>query len=199
MTDVPSVVTSALAQRDAARTPGARGPVLPPRVSEGDLRVIEALAHRPADYRIGLVLRVDSASEFAEVLLAHAAPELATDRDVILPSEVTSAPYDAVVQTDLRGAVWTLQLGRRIGHLAEPGLASVKATGNSPEAGELLTAQAARMSEFHTGIPLAGPLDRRWSFKESEGVALRALAADCTGGLARSGACLGGQPWPATA
>ena len=187
MTDVPPVVTSALAQRDTARTSEARGSVLPTRVSEGDLRVIESLAHRPTGHRIGLVLRVDSASDFAEVLLVHAAPELATDRDIILPSDVASTPYDAVVQTDLRGAVWTLQLGRRAGHLAELALAAVKATDDSPKAGERPAAPAARMPELHTGIPLAGPLDRRWSFKESEGAALRALATDCTEALLDQG------------
>ena len=187
MTDVPAVVTSAIAQRDTARTPEGCGSMLPTRVSQGDLRAIESLAHRPTDHRIGLVLRVDSADDFAEVLLVHAAPELATDRDVILPSNVTSAPYDAVVQTDLRGAVWILQLGRRVGHLAEMALAAVNATDNSPKAGELPTAPAARMAELHMGIPLAGPLDRRWSFKESEGAALRALAADCTEALLDQG------------
>lgn len=183
MTDVPAVVTSALAQRETARTPEPPGFVLPTRVSEGDLRVIESLAHRPSDHRIGLVLRVDSANEFAEVLLVHAAPELATDRDVILRSNLTSAPYDAVVQTDLRGAAWILQLGERVGRLAELALAAVRATDDSPEAGGLPLAPAARMAGLHTGTPLAGPLDRRWSFKESEGAALRALAADCTEAL----------------
>ena len=187
MTDVPAVVTSALAQRDTARTPEARRSVLPTRVSEGDLRVIQSLAHRPTDHRIGLVLGVDSANDFAEILLVHAAPELATDRDVILPSNVTSAPYDAVVQTDLRGAVWTLQFGKRVGHLAELALATVRATDNSLKASKLPAAPAARMAELHTGIPLAGPLDRRWPFKESEGAALRALAADCTEALLDEG------------
>lgn len=180
MTDVPAVVTSALAQRDAARTPEAHGSVVPTRVLEGDLRVIESLPHRPTDHRIGLVLRVNSADEFAEVLLVHATPELATDRDIILPSEVTSAPYDAVVQTDLRGAVWTLQIGGRVGRLSELALAAAKATDNSPMAGDFLAALSTQMPELPTGIPLAGPLDRRWSFKESEGAALRALATDCT-------------------
>lgn len=183
MSDVPPLVTSALTQRDRTPTPRAHGSVLPTRVSEGDLRVIESLAHRPTDHRIGLVLRIDSAHDFAEVLLVHAAPELATDRDVILPSAVTSAPYDVVVQTDLRGTAWLLQLGRRVGHVAEPTLAAVRATATSPDADGLSPAAAAPIAELHTGIPLAGPLDGRWSFKESEGSALRALAADCTEAL----------------
>ena len=187
MTDLPAVVTSAFAERDAARMPEARGTVLPDQVFEGDLRVIRSLSHRPTDRRIGLVLRVDSANEFAEILLVHTAPELATDRDVIIPSNETSAPYDAVVQTDLRGVVWTTQLDKRVGHLAELALASVKAVDNSSMAGEHPMISAAPMAELHTGIPLAGPLDRRWSFKESEGAALRALASDCTDALLDQG------------
>jgi len=187
MTDVPALVTSALAQRDMARMPDGRGSALPTRVAQGDLRVIESLSHRPTDHRIGLVLRIDSANDFAEVLLVHTAPELATDRDVVLPSDVTSAPYDAVAQTDLRGAVWILQLGRRIGHVPELALAVAKAAANSTNAGGLPLAPAGRMAEPHTGIPLAGLLDRRWSFKESEGAALRALAADCTEALLDQG------------
>ena len=139
MTDVPAIVTSALSERATARTPDAHGSVPLTRVSEGDLRVIESLAHRPADRRIGLVRRVDPVGEFAEVLLVHAAPELATDRDVVLPSDVTSAPYDAVVQTDLRGAVWILQLGKRFGRLAAPALAAVMAADDIPEANDTFT------------------------------------------------------------
>ncbi|MEM9655382.1 MAG: hypothetical protein AAGA65_25040 [Actinomycetota bacterium] len=183
MTDVPAVLRSALAQRSEARLPETLDLALPSRVCEGDLRVVEALAHSPTDRRVGVVLRVDSANDFAEVLLVHAYPELATDRDVILPADVTSAPYDAVVQTDLRAAVWSLQLGKRIGHLAELELAAVKAIGNGPSAVELDASPTARMPQLHSGNPLAGPLDRRWSFKESEGAALRALAADCTEAL----------------
>lgn len=67
--------------------------------------------------------------------------------------------------------------------MAELTLAAVKATDNSPRADEPPAAPATQVPGLQTGIPLAGPLDRRWSFKESEGAALRALAADCTEAL----------------
>ncbi len=183
MSDVPAAVKSALAERGKKSRPEARVPMLPLHVCEGDLSVIEALAHDPTDHRIGLVLRVDSANDFAEVLLVHTSPELATDHDVILPSELTSAPYDVVAQTDLRAAVWILQLDRRVGCLPESELKAVAVIGSSPKPVEPPAFPVARMPELATGIPLSGPLDRRWSFKESEGAALRALAADCTEAL----------------
>ena len=180
MTDVPRVVSSALAQRETARMSEASGPGLPTRVIAGDLRVIKSLAHRSDVHRIGLVVRVDSTNDFVEVLLIHAAPELAAQCDLVVPSDFTSAPHDVVVQTDLRGVVWTLQLGNRVGRLTEPVLAAVRPIGNSLDGSGHPTAPAPPLGSCHTGIPLRGLLDRRWSFKESEGVEFRALTADCT-------------------
>lgn len=180
MTEVPTIVSSAFAKRGAARTPEEQRPLLPGRVIEGDLRVMGSLAHEPAVHRIGLVRRVDTADEFVEVFLVHSAPELATDHDIVLPAALTSAPYDAVVQTDLRGVVWTFQLQKRVGHLTE--LETIRAAHkNSELAGP--AALGDRTTGIFRGFPLAGPIDRRWAFKESEGVAFRALTADCTEAL----------------
>ena len=184
MTDVSAVVRSALAQRRRTRAQATPEALLPPDVCEGDLRIVaeDLLDHSPADQRIGLVLRIDSVGNFAEILLVHTAPELATDHDVILPADITSAPYVTVAQTGLRAVVWTLQLelGERVGHLANPGLEVVKAIANTFEVTDLSGSRTAQGPQFQTGTRLAGLLDSRWSFKESEGAALRALAANCT-------------------
>ena len=174
------MVSSALAKREATRAPEEQLLLLPDRVIEGDLRVIRAPALEPTAHRIGLVRRVHPADEFAEVFLVHSAPELATDHDVVLPAALTSAPYDAVVQTDLRGVVWTLQLGKRVGHLIE--IETIRAADKYPEL-EGPAAPGDRPPGVFSGFPLAGPIDRRWAFKESEGSALRALAGDCTEAL----------------
>lgn len=187
MTDVPAAVTSALTRRRDEGTLEARERMLAARVSEGDLRVIQALPHRTADPRIGLILRVDPENEFVEVLLVHSAPELASDRDVILPAAVTSAPYDTVVQTDLRAAVWSLQLGKRIGHIDQLALAAVRAIDDRASSRKLAATPTHAIQELSGGTRLAGPLDPRWSFKESEGVALRRLAIDCTEALLDQG------------
>lgn len=174
LADVPEVVVSALARSRADRGPETHLSKLPARAVEGDLRIIEPAAHSQADRRLGLVLRVDSASGFAEVLLVHTAPEMATYSDLILTPEEATAPYGTVVQTDLRGAVWLYQLGERVGHLAKGAFAMAKAVDGTPDS---LVKQTPVIA---TGIPLAGLLDQRWQFKASEGVALRVLTADCT-------------------
>jgi|ETNmetMinimDraft_8_1059916.scaffolds.fasta_scaffold16747_2 hypothetical protein len=183
MTDVPAAVISALANRRAERTSEKQGMARTANVSVGDLRVIEALSHRPADQRIGLVLRIDSTNEFAEVLLVHSAPELATTRDVVVETDVAPVPYKVVVQTELRGVVWILQLGRRVGHFDEQVFTAVKSVGNTTAVRDLSEVAASEVSGIYSGSRLAGPLDRRWSFKESEGAALRNLTADCTEAL----------------
>ena len=182
MTDIPKAVRSALAQRSAAK--GRPAALRQSGVCEGDLRIVgeDPLGHGAADQRICLVLRIDSDDNFAEVLLVHTAPELATDHDVILPAEFTSAPYVTVVQTGLRAVVWTLQLelGDLVGHLAAPSLAAVKSIANSVEVPDPTGCGTTQEPQLQTGTRLAGLLDRRWSFKESEGNALRALASHCT-------------------
>ncbi len=158
-----------------------RVPADPTDPRAGDLRVVEAAG---ADRRIGLVRHLnscdvfDTADGFAEILLVHTAPELATDHDVILPAETTGTPYTTVVQTALAGVVWIRQLGERVGRLAVEDLAEIKRiddsfTGSRPD------------PRFPTGTRIAGLLDQRWHFKRSEGDALRALAADCTDTLLR--------------
>ena len=183
MTDVPATVRSALAERRYRQAPVTSEQTSTSGVVAGDLRTIEGLAHQPADRRIGLVLRVDPSNEFADVLLVHSAPELATDRDAIVTADVASAPYDVVVQTDLRAVVWTLQLERRIGHLDHQSLDAVKAVSSDDTPDESGPRPAMKVAGTYSGTRLAGPLDGRWSFKESEGAALRHLAADCTEAL----------------
>ena len=70
---------------------------------------------RPAESRLCLVVGVDPTDEFADVVLTHTAPEVAPSVDGVVPPELSGAPYDIVVQTELRRTVWTLQLGRRVG------------------------------------------------------------------------------------
>jgi len=183
MTEILAAVKSALDQRRNESGTNAGCLELPCQIIEGDLRAIEASPHLPPDRRIVFVRRVDSVREFAEVMLTHSATELATDCDVIVPADVASAPFDLVVQTDLRGAVWTSQLTTRIGHLEHAVMSAVWTVGRYANAGDISAARNACMPALSLGTQLAGSLDRRWRFKESEGDVLRALAADCTEAL----------------
>ena len=187
MTDVPAAVRSELAERQRRQASVAGGDSSTSRVAAGDLRAMDALAHQTADRRIGLVLGVDAANDFADVLLVHSAPELATDHDVVVAADVASAPYDVVVQTDLRAAVWTLQLLQRVGHLDEQALGAVKTVASNVTMDEPSPQLAMGGTGAYSGTRLAGPLDGRWSFKESEGAALRRLATDRTEALLDEG------------
>lgn len=180
MTDVPDAIRLALARRRQLDTP-PRHPSTSPvpridRISRGDLRIVHPTAEeRSTDARVCLVVGTDTTDEFADVVLAHTASELATSVDGVVSRVLSGAPYDIVVQTDLRGAVWTLQIGRCVGWVDEPVLEALSA---------IAVAEALDTGFTNTGvqagIPLAGPTDRRWSFKEDEGAALRQLTANCT-------------------
>ena len=182
MSDVPDVLKLALTER---RTEEAASPDVlpaPDRVVVGDLRIAASLPHRPADPRIVLVLNVDGPDDFADVMLVHSATEFATDRDAIVLAENSGAAYDLVVQTDLRSVVWTFQIGSRVGRLSEERVGAIKAWASDHSDGEL-RARRSEVAGIHTGTRLAGLLDRRWPFKESEGNTMRQLASDCVEAL----------------
>jgi hypothetical protein len=147
------------------------------KVMSGDLRIAES-ANQSSDPRIVLVRTVNEHEGFAEVLLVHTATELATDRDVVITPETSRVPYSIVVQTDLRSCVLLSQIENRVGHLGNVIMGVVSGWGMS----DSLTEEADELFEegaFYGGTRLAGPLDRRWEFKETEGIALRKLAEGC--------------------
>ena len=132
--------------------------------------------------RLCLVARVDAASEFAEVVLVHSAPELATGTDGVVASSTGAAPYDTVVQTDLRGAVWTSQVGRLIGRLDESSLEALSAIALG-----VPTTRRAKGDEIWSGPPLTREDDSRWAFKAGEGSVFRSLTRACTAALLDDG------------
>jgi hypothetical protein len=153
------------------------------KIERGQIRVVRAVPHEPAEPRLALVLSVDSRNEYVEILLVHSAPELATDVDLVVRRPVDGVPHDVVIQTDLRAVVWTLQLGGAVASLEPQTLAQL---------GTVTTAAAAYTT--WTGFPLQGPADGRWAFKEREGNMLRSLAADCTSALLDHGMVWSADP-----
>lgn len=187
MIGLPAEVAQALALRAERRSWPTREHVRSNRVTRGDLRLVQALAHRPSDPRIGLVLAVDPGNEFTDVLLVHTAPELACDTDGIVPPATSSAPYDIVVETDLRAVVWTWQLGASIGALDDRALDAIRSIAARSQEDMDASAEPTGVSDVYSGLRLAGPSDQRWSFKEAEGEVLRRLSEDCTTALLNSG------------
>ena len=149
------------------------------RIQRGDLRFANGLAGSVAAPRLVLVLSVDSRLDFAEVLLAHTAAEMACDVDAIVPIAGSGAPYAVVIETDLRGAVWTLQLSPAVGHLDETVITALAPGGEDSTAGPSIGVSR--------GVRLAGPVDPRWGFKAGEGAAFRSLTGDCTDALLDEG------------
>ncbi|MXW76588.1 MAG: hypothetical protein F4Z58_11230 [Acidimicrobiaceae bacterium] len=182
MNEVPAVLKRALAERRAGEGTLSIHREDTAGVIVGDLRIVTPLAHQQTDSRIVLVLGVEESDGFADVMLVHSATEFATDHDAIVLADC-SAPYDLVVQTDLRSVVWTFQLGSRVGNLSVEFVDTIKRWA-ADRGGD-----AASYSEavVHHGTRLAGVLDRRWEFKESEGTALRQLASDCIEALLDQG------------
>jgi hypothetical protein len=141
----------------------------------------------PTDPRIGLVLAVDPDNEFADLLLVHTATELACDSDGVVPCWASSAPYDIVVETDLRAVVWTWQLGASIGSLDDGALDAIRSIAARSREVSDASVGPIEVGGVHSGLHLAGPSDPRWSFKETEGHVLRRLSEDCTTALLDSG------------
>jgi hypothetical protein len=117
-------------------------------------------------------------------MLVHTSPELACDIDFVVAPSDSFAPYEIVVETDLRGVVWSWQIAKAAGRL------------DSRFLDELETATAGHLSNevspspLRTAPRLAGPADSRWAFKKDEGEFLRRLTADATEALLDDGA-----PW----
>lgn len=184
MTEVPERIREALEARRVARRHSATDSAdTHEPISRGDVRVLRPPSSiGGGESRLCLVLGVDSSGEYADAVLIHTAPELATSADGVVPSVVSGAPYDTVIETDLRGAVWTFQLGRKVGHLDSDTL---------EELGDIAVggtdADTAMDSKIWSGSVLTGESDRRWAFKASEGNVFRTLTLDCTAVLVDGG------------
>lgn len=185
MTKVPEIIRVAVDRRtDEPEPHRSIGRGAAHRIARGDVRIVTApCGERGADSRICLVVGTDPAGEFADIVLAHSTTELATGIDGVVARARSGAPYDIVVETDLRGAVWTFQVGRLIGHLDEDVLHAL----SSIAVGDPTSAPSLTGGDVWSGPPLLGESDRRWRFKEDEGEAFRSLSHDCTAVLVDGG------------
>ncbi len=181
MTGLPAALVAAIGESPSRLAPG-HAEVASSRIQRGDLRFASDLIGGPLDPRLVLVLSVDSHLEFADVLLVHTATEMACDIDLVVSSAASAAPYEVVVETDLRAVVWTLQLGPVAGRLDDGVLSALGRDTSSPD--------SAAPSGLHRGLKMAGPSDPRWRFKQDEGTMLRALSQDCTEALIDEGSWL---------
>ena len=167
---VPSWLQDALARSGSVKAKRASG--------RGGLRVGQIRAVSHMDYsgedRLALVVAMDSPGGVAEVLLASNLVEQATSTDGVVSHAETGAAFDLLVETDLPGTVWALQLGSLVGTL--PGDLTTAITAMSRGA----DAAAVGLAESRFGLPARDERDPRWQWKLEELAVLRALSGDCT-------------------
>ncbi|MEX0663324.1 MAG: hypothetical protein WD598_00980 [Acidimicrobiia bacterium] len=184
MTEFPVILQEAANRRRREQPMTRQIQLQSKRIRRGDLRIVLPLEIGNSEPRLVLVLSVDSEREFADILFVHTASELACEVDGIVSPESSAAPYDIVVQTDLRGVVWTWQLGRAIGSLSNQMLDELD---RATRVGATEVGTYSPESTVPVGPRLAGMTDPRWSFKETEGALLREITKDCTEALLDDG------------
>lgn len=161
---VPKVILEALQRQSRPSRVAPEGPV-----SRGDIRLIDWPGHDAM--RSVLVVSVDSSDGMCEVLLLHNIVEYITDFDILISRAESGLPYALVAQLDIRGVVWTIDLGQALGTLSDDlGRFSIVAAANE----DLRTGR---------GLKLSGPLDPRWQFKREEGLAMAEIAESCTAAM----------------
>ena len=186
MTELPTVLQNAIDLHRREVSIRSRPPIelSSARIGRGDLRFVRSCDGGSTEARLVLVLSIDSHRDFAEVMLVHTSAELACDIDVVVPAGDSLTPYEVVVETDLRGVVWSWQLAKAVGRLESQVLDDVLSDATEQPSDE------PRPSLLKSAPRLAGPVDPRWAFKRAEGESFRRLTVDCTEALLDDGV-----PW----
>ncbi len=143
-------------------------------IARGDIRLVKPLPWMGGRRRLAVVRRVDAQRDVAEMMLAHPWPELATDTDAVIASDDSDLPHPLVVECYVRGPIWLLQLRERVGALTESVLQAI---------GDIVVDRDRTVEGAYAGLPLAGPTDPRWHFKEDEVAEWGTLTDDCTAAL----------------
>jgi hypothetical protein len=168
-------------------------PVVPPWLSEALDRVSPApVAHRdPGDLvvrrpevgqigvaepmdglgaaRLVLVIEVDDEDPAATVALLTNELDLATDADLLLSSQETGCPFALLVETDVVGPLWWVQLCEPVGQVAPDTLETIA---------HEIAAGPGSTSRIAHGLAVLGPSDPRWDLKQSEATDLNVLSGD---------------------
>lgn len=162
--NVPKVILEALQKQPRPRRVLPEGPVSP-----GDIRLINWPGHDTLQSLF--VVSVDSSDGVCEVLLLHSIVEYMTDFDILIPRAESGLPYALVAQLDIRGVVWTIDLGRALGKVSHDL--------------ERFSIAAAANEDLRDrrGVRLSGPLDPRWQFKREQGRALAEIVESCTAAM----------------
>lgn len=116
-----------------------------------------------------LVTDFDETTQSLTVTLLSPYVEFGSNADLVLSGAVIGRTYDLLVESDIFGYLWVVQLDRRIGRVDD----------------DVLDALSALREDRAVDHPVAGPPvvgrdDPRWDFKVRELRRLQSLTGDCT-------------------
>src|SRR5260370_785609 len=120
--------------------------------------------------RYVFVLEIDDELGTASIALVTNVVEAATDRDLVLATEVTALPFEAMIETDVVGPIWVEQLVH---------LVAAQDTAILDVVVDTDTTSYVSLRGIRRGVPLQGPDDWRLSFKREELGQAHELGADC--------------------
>ncbi|WP_394553702.1 hypothetical protein ACDF64_04715 [Agromyces sp. MMS24-JH15] len=116
-----------------------------------------------------LVTDFDEETQSLTVTLLSPDLEFGSISDLLLAGTEIGRSYDLLVESDVFGYIWVVQLDRRVGRVDATVLQELASLRNEEAVGRVVA-----------GPPIVGRSDPRWSFKLSELKRLRALTSDCT-------------------
>ena len=116
-----------------------------------------------------LVTDFDDTTQSLTVTLLSPDVEFGSSTDLVLTGEEFSRPYDLIVESDVFGYIWVVQLEHRIGRVEAQVLQALSALRDDNAVDRAMG-----------GPPVVDRSDPRWTFKLHELKRLQSLTADCT-------------------
>lgn len=143
----------------------------PLKAVPGEIRAARPMDEEKVTARLVAILEAYTDGDpWVNACLIGDAPEAAGDKDVRLDSEDTDLPFPALVQTDVVGPLFMVQLGPRVGQLAPALLDDLRTAVYGNWASGILKRR---------GTPITGKQDARWRLKQEEVGDMHALAYAC--------------------
>jgi hypothetical protein len=142
-----------------------------PAVEPGQIRRLTCM-DADAPPALVLVISSDHDREAHSVVLASPDTDFGGDRDLLLGPDETGLAYDVIVQAEVSGYAWTVQLDAVVGHVDTIWLDTVlDLQQDEPELPD---------PDLRAGAPIVSRADPRWPFKVAELERLTVLTGECS-------------------